>query len=168
MTQEDDNEICGGPTGPNGDGPPCERTPGWGRDSESGPCIDHVDPDRVRPRKLSVDLQERIATDLENSIPVKHAAPKNGISEDTFYRWVRLGEDQDEGILSEFSERVTRARARGTGQVLRDAITIAKEERDARTLLRAYQEIAGAQDDELEEENGIPLVVPQNAIPNNE
>lgn len=167
MTDEqDDKDICGEPTGEDGNGPPCERNAGWGRDADTGPCIDHVD-DRVRPRKLTVELQERIAADLEEGVPIKHAAPAHGISRDTYHRWVNLGEDQDEGILSDFADRVTRARAHGTGQILRDAVTIAKEERDARTLLRAYQEISGAQDDELDEESGIPLVVPENAIPDN-
>lgn len=163
---EDDEDICGEPTGDDGNGPPCERDPGWGRDEDSGPCVDHID-DRVRPRKLTHELQERIASDLEAGIPVKHAAPAHGISEDTFYRWVNLGEEQDEGLLSEFSERTTRARAHGTGQILRDAVTIAREERDARTLLKAYSKIEGAQEDEDLEESGIPLVVPENAMPDN-
>lgn len=160
-----DDEICGEPTGEDGNGPPCQRTAGWGRDEDGGPCVDHIN-DRVRPRKLTHELQERLAGDLEAGIPVKHAAPKNGISTDTYYRWVDLGKEQDEGLLSDFSDRVTRAQAHGTGQILQDAVTIAREERDARTLLRAYTEIVGAQEDSLgDTEEAIPLVVPENAIP---
>lgn len=160
---EDEEDICGEPTG---DGTPCERDPGWGRDADSGPCCDHID-DQVRPRKLTHELQERLAADLESGIPIKHAAPANGISKNTYHRWVNLGEEQDEGVLRDFRDRVTRARAHGTGQILRDAVTIAREERDARTLLKAYAQISGAQDDETDEESGIPLVVPENAMPDN-
>lgn len=155
MTNED-RELCGEECA---DGTPCENY------ADSCPWHGSDDPPEAgRPSKLTRELQERLAGDLEAGVPVKHAAPANGISEDTFYRWVRLGDDQDEGVFSEFSERVTRARAHGTGSILRDAVTIAREERDPRALLKAYAQIEGGKGDGGEDLAGLNLVVPEVAV----
>lgn len=155
------DDICGSTD--TTDGSPCQRSAGWGRDEDDGPCVDH-ETDEVRPRKLTKELQERIASDLEAGIPVKHAAPANGITENTYYRWVRLGEEADEGVLSQFSQRVTRACEHGKGSILRDAVTIAREERDPRALLKAYAQIEGGSAAGDEDLAGLNLVVPEIAV----
>lgn len=151
-------------------GEPCKRPAGWGRDGDSGPCVTHHETANTssgrpasRPSKLTHDRQERIAADLEAGIPVTHAAPANGITETTFYEWVNRGEQQEEGLYADFSERVTRARAHGKGDLLRSAIEIARESDDPRTLLRAYQEITGGERAHEGDDTGggLQLVVPE-------
>lgn len=154
------NDYCGSTNTTTGK--PCRRPAGWGTDSDEGFCREHQD-DQLHPRKLSYELQERLASDLEDGIPVKYAAPANGISPDTYHRWVREGRPQDEGPLSDFSERVTRARATGKASILRDAVTIAREEGDSRALLNALAEIEGGETDVDEDTGGVMLVVPESA-----
>lgn len=154
-----DRPRCSGTTT---DGTRCENY----ADSCPWHNVEGEKPKNGRNTKLSHELQERLATDLEAGVPVCHAAPKNGISEDTYYRWLRRGEEQDEGLFSDFSERVSRAEAHGKASLISDAIRIARKKDDARALLKAYQHITnGEKAHEEEEEQGIPLVVPDNAIP---
>lgn len=151
------DDICGEPTGA---GEPCKRSAGWGRDADEGPCADHMG-DGVQPRKLSYELQERIASDLERGVSFKNACEANGISEDTGHRWRRLGEEQDEGALSEFSERVTRARGAGKRTIAQSIVDIARENDDSRTLLKYLQYIEGGEQSQDEELAGLNLVVPE-------
>lgn len=156
-----DDDICGEPTGENGDGPPCQLTAGWGRDADHGPCRNHED-DEVRPRKLSHDRQENIALALEAGVSFKAACEANGIGEDTGHRWLRLGEDQDEGSLSEFYERITRARGVGKQDLSNSIVRIAKDNGDARTLLKYLQHIEGGEAGQEDEAlAGLNLVVPE-------
>lgn len=158
----DENNICGSSDTTSGE--PCKRPAGWGTDDDTGFCREHQD-DQLHPRKLSYDLQERIASDLEAGIPVRYAAPKNGISEDTYYRWVKAGEKQDEGPLSEFYERVTRAQPTGKASILQDAVSFAREKKDPNAMLKALAEIEGGEEAH-DDSGGINLVVPENAMPN--
>lgn len=122
------------------DGSLCQRDAGAGRDEGTGPCWEHED-DIPRPRKLTHELQERIAHDLEDGAPAKLAAESNGISPDTYYRWIRQGEDADEGVVSDFADRVKRAEAYGKSSLLTDAIDIGRDKEDGRLLLQAFQQI---------------------------
>lgn len=162
MTDDTNDDICGSTDTESDE--PCQLGAGWGTDNDDGPCRHHVD-DRVRPRKLTHELQERIASDLEAGVPVKHAAPANGIGESTYYEWVQLGEEYEDGVLSDFAERVTRAKSHGLGSMVRDVVSIARDKDDARTLLKAYQQMVDGEKAHEDEDNVVPLVVPENAIP---
>lgn len=151
-----DDDICGEPTL---EGEPCQRPAGWGRDEEGGPCQEH-ESDTPHPRKLSHTRQERIAADLESGISFKHACEANGISKDTGHRWLRLGEEQDEGPLSDFYDRVTRARGAGKRDLARSIVEIAKENNDPNALLRYLQEIEGGEQSQEDDLAGLNLVVP--------
>jgi len=161
MTDED---ICGVTTG---DGSPCQNpagdngfchipshNPGDGNDNPAG-----------RDTELTHEIQERIAASLEAGVPVKHAAPMHGIGESTFYDWMRRGEKQDEGIFSEFSERVSRAREQGKADLISDAVRAAKENNDPHALLKIYETIENGESAHDDEETGIPFVVPESARP---
>ncbi|WP_227357389.1 hypothetical protein [Haladaptatus salinisoli] len=153
-----DDESCGAETDA---GTPCQLD----ATRDDGRCHHHTDEDEKkagRPTKLTYERQERIAAALEAGVPVKHAAPANGITEDTFYRWARRGEEQEEGEFSEFSERVTRARGVGKADLSRHVVEIAKEKGDARTLLRYLQYIDGGEETQDDENHaGLNLVVPE-------
>lgn len=153
------DDICGEPTG-DGDGEPCQLPAGWGRDESTGPCSNHVD-DTPRPRKLSYERQERIAQALEAGNSFKVACEANGISKDTGHRWLRLGEDEDEGALSDFYDRITRARGMGKAELESSIVEIAKETNDARALLKYLQHIKGGEDGDGEDLAGLNLVVPE-------
>jgi len=137
------DDICGVTCG---DGTPCQNPAG-----ENGFCwLPSHNPDideddgRGRPEKLTHERQEAIAADLEAGIPVKHAAPMNGIRKQTFYNWIERGEEQDEGVYADFFDRVTRAREQGKGGILRKAIDASEgklENAEPRTLLKIYKEI---------------------------
>lgn len=74
---------------------------------------------------------------------------------------MRKGENQDDGEFHQFRQRVTRARGHGKAELSRSIIEIAKERKDAATLLRYLQYIeageASQPDDVLA---GLNLVVP--------
>jgi len=163
MTEE---EICGVSTG---DGTPCQNPAGdngFCHIPSHNPGDDNENP-AGRDTKLSHELQERIAASLEAGVPVKHAAPMHGISEQTFYDWMKRGEDEENTIFSDFSERVSRAREQGKGSLISDAVKAAKKKEDAHALLKIYETITdgeAAHDDE----GGIPFVVPESARPDKE
>jgi hypothetical protein len=156
----DEQDICGEPTGEAGTGPPCKRPAGWGREGGHGPCADH-ETDEVRPRKLTHTRQENIAQALEAGVSFKAACEASGLTEETGHRWLRLAEEQDEGVLSEFSERITRARGQGKFELANSIVEIAKETNDAGTLLRYLQHVEGGEAGQDDEDlAGLNLVVP--------
>lgn len=79
-----------------------------------------------RPSKLTPEIQKAICKALELSVPEKHAAQANGISESTFHDWMKKGADGIEPYAA-FREAVeqstsqavinltVRALARGNG-----------------------------------------------------
>lgn len=155
------DENCGHPT-QNGDGPPCQNPP-----SESdGRCWLHTDlsePEDVgRPTKLDHQRQEIIAQAIEQGHSFRSACEQAGITKSTGHRWMKVGEDHDEGIFSDFHDRITRARGVGKSEIERSIVDICKDRKDAATLLRYLKHIEGghaaAEDDELA---GINLIVPE-------
>lgn len=128
--------VCGSTE--TGTGEPCRRDPGWGTDRDHGPCADHSEDTESnvgRDRKLTKQHQEQIAEMLENGHSVSAACRCNGIGQSTFYEWLDKADQQDEGIYREFADRVARARGTGERELVDELLEMAREERDARTLL---------------------------------
>ena len=90
---------------------------------------------RGRTSKLTKQRQESIALMLEDGHSIAATCRCNDITQRTFYDWLEKGSDQDEGIYSQFSQRVARARGHGERRLTDDLLRIAREERDTKALL---------------------------------
>lgn len=144
-----DDDICGANTS---NDQPCQNPAG-----DNGRCWipSHNDPDAENPQgrdpKLTKQRQEQIADMLENGHSVAAACRCNEIGQSTFYEWLEKGDQQDEGIYADFAERVARARGVGERKLVDELLEMAREERDARTILSVlknrYSESWGESDD---------------------
>jgi len=150
MTDED---ICGSTQTRSGE--PCQRDAGWGTDRDHGPCRTHAEdgePHPGRDPKLTRERQESIAQMLENGHSVAAACRCHGIGQSTFYEWLDKAEQQEEGIFSDFSDRVARARGAGERKLVDELLEMAREDGDARTILSVlknrYPESWGESDDD--------------------
>jgi transposase-like protein len=98
---------------------------------------------------------------LEKGHSVAAACRCNGIGQSTFYDWLDRGDDQEEGIYADFSERVARARGVGERQLVDELLEMAREEHDARTILSVlknrYPESWGDSDDDDAAEERIEV-----------
>jgi transposase-like protein len=132
-----DDNICGYEDTTTGQ--PCQRPAGWGTDRDHGYCSDHADdvdgPPAHRRSKLTAQRQESIAQMIENGHSIKAACRCNGISHQTFYEWLERGDEQDEGIFSDFSDRIARARGAGEQQLVDELLQMAREKGDTKTML---------------------------------
>lgn len=63
----------------------------------------------VRPTKLTPRLQAKICDAIRVGCYVETAAAYCGISKDTFYRWLRKGNEEEEGIYRDFVDAVEKA-----------------------------------------------------------
>ncbi|UIO98887.1 helix-hairpin-helix domain-containing protein [Halobaculum sp. CBA1158] len=88
-----------------------------------------------RPSKLNVQRQEAIASMIEDGQSIRAACRCNGISHETFYDWLRKGDEQEEGVYADFADRIARARGAGESRLVDDIIETAREKGDTRTLL---------------------------------
>lgn len=85
-------------------GHPCKN------DADSCPWHDTDDPPETgRPSKLTKDRQERIATAIEEGMPLVAACRLNSITYQTHQNWMDKGEEQEEDIYAEYFERLARA-----------------------------------------------------------
>lgn len=121
-------------------GEPCKRTAGWGRDVDEGYCKDHADDDdggdsAHRPTKLSHARQESIATMIEQGHSINASCRSNGIHRESFYNWMRKGEEQEEGEYADFFDRLTRALGEGERMYENLLLEIARENEDAATVM---------------------------------
>lgn len=159
MTEED-RPLCGAETN---DGTPCKHS----ASRDDGRCHIHTDIDDGsgspgRPTKLTHQRQENIAQALEAGVGFKASCEAAGIDPSTGRRWLNIGEEQDEGIFSEFHTRITRARGVGKLDLSESIVQIAKERGDAGTLLRYLQHIEGGElsQEDKDELAGLNLIVP--------
>lgn len=112
------DDICGEPTA---DDTPCERPEGFGRDADSGPCMDHI---KNRPvlRKFTPERRERIIGAASSGAFKKHVAQLAEIKHDTLNRWLDMGEaDAENGLdtdLAQFYREWQRARGAGAIRTL--------------------------------------------------
>ena len=118
-------------------GHPCQRPAGWGRDQPSGYCKEHAtdEPMAGRNTVLNKQMQESIASDLEAGHSLTSTCRTHGIGVSTFYDWLDRGANQDQGVFSEFSDRVARARGVGEQHLVDELLEMAREQRDTRTIL---------------------------------
>lgn len=113
----EDEDICGEPCKTGGAcSNPAVNPDGSCWIPSHGPTeTDREDPGR--PCKLTPELQEAICADLAEGYPITVASETNGISEDTYHRWRKIGrskkEADEQGPFREFFERTTRARREG-------------------------------------------------------
>lgn len=79
----------------------------------------------ARPTKLTPEVLTTLVCALSEGATVEHACDYAGINPDTFYTWLKRGQEGAEGdeAFSEFSDTITRARGRG---VVTDLATITK------------------------------------------
>ena len=126
------DDICGDETG---DGGKCQLP----ASREDGRCHHHTEIDETdgmgRDPKLTHERQESIAQMLEDSHSIAAVCRCNGISRSTFYEWLKKGDQQEEGIYSDFSDRVARARGAGERQLVDEVLEQAREMGDTRTIL---------------------------------
>lgn len=167
----DNNDICGEPTG---EGEPCQRTAGWGRDADHGPCIDHSDDDgstgRTALLKEDESIIEVMAGELQNGATVLEACAEARISGKQYRDWKRRGEADDaDEVFREFRRETMRARRVAARHDRSDVKEEAKATGDTRTLYKLHHDQYGDTYDEEggdgEAADGIPLVVPDNAHP---
>lgn len=62
--------------------------------------------------KLTPQLQEQIGNNITLGMPLKFAAEAAGITEVTFYNWLKRGEAESKGRFYEFAEHVKACKAK--------------------------------------------------------
>lgn len=114
------DDTCGEPTA---DGTPCQRTAGFGRDVDEGPCYDHVE-NRPVLRKFTPKRRERIIGAASSGAFKKHIAQMAEIKPETLTRWLNMGEaDETNGLdtdLAAFYREWQRARGAGVLRTLQN------------------------------------------------
>lgn len=124
------DDICGADCV---DGSACQHPAG------SCPVPSHSDPDAENPHgrdpKLTRERQEQLAADIEGGASITASCRRAGISKVTFYNWMEIGEEQEEGIYSDFFNRLVRARGEGEEHYRRVAFDMAREEGDTATVM---------------------------------
>lgn len=65
-----------------------------------------------RPTKLTPELRDSIVSAIEDGNVVETACEAYGVSEDSFYEWMRRGKEEPGTAFSEFSDSVMKARGR--------------------------------------------------------
>lgn len=170
-----DDDICGSTDTHSGE--PCQRDAGWGRDADSGPCVDHVDDDRSTGNRTELEkdgsITDLVAGELQNGATVPEACAEAGISTSAYHRYRDRGDpntnDDPDPVFREFWEETTRARRIGAKRDRERLKDLIAEEGDTRTWYKLHHDQYG---DSYEEEGGdgdaaegIPLVVPDSARP---
>ena len=167
-----DDEICGSTDTHSEE--PCQRTAGWGRDADSGPCIDHADDaggtGRRSELEQSPEIVDLVAGELSNGATVPEACAEAGISTSAYHEWRRKGEADDAPeVFVEFLEQTTRARRIGAKRDRERLKDLIAEEGDTRTWYKLHHDQYGDSYDEEggdgDATDGIPLVVPDSARP---
>lgn len=131
----EDRETCGYEDTHSGE--PC----GNSASEPDGYCHMHTEVGEQRGhRKLSHDRQERIATALEEGVPLVAACRLNGITHDTHRNWMQLGEEQEEGPYAEYFGRLTRALGHDQREKTQLMWQAAKENGDTATMLTVLKQ----------------------------
>lgn len=160
-----DDDICGAEKT---NGEVCTFSP----KHSDGKCGHHTDTDENEPQgrdsKLTKQREEQIAQAIEQGKSMTIAARKAGVSRNAVYSWIEKGEDQDEGIYSDFHDRIRRARGEGEDFYLSLALEMAKENGDHRfiaSLMKQRYPDSWAEDDDSPgvDTDAIVINVPEDA-----
>jgi len=169
MTEDD---ICGSTD--THDSEPCQRTAGWGRDADSGPCVDHADAaggtGRVCELKRNESIIDLVAGELQNGATVPEACAEARISEDQYYDWRRRAQaDDSDEVFSKFYKETERARRVDSKSKRERLWEEAVKQGDLRTAYKLYHDqhgdAFGEESSGEDDAEGIPLVVPDSARP---
>lgn len=162
------DDRCGSTDTSSGD--PCQRPAGWGTDLDHGPCSTHRGPGR--PTKLTKDRQERIATEIESGTPLVAACRLNEITHQTHKNWYDRGKREaardEDNIYTEYFGRLARALGHDESKKSAQMWEAAVEANDVpsmQTVLKQRYPETWQDQDLGEAQGGIPLVVPENALP---
>lgn len=102
-------------------------------------CKDDDAPGPGRPTKLSHQVQEAIAADIEQGRSMRSAARKQDLTPQTIMNWMQRGEaDKEEGKENEYTQffdRITRAKGYGEEWYMQTIIELAEENEDHRFLM---------------------------------
>lgn len=125
------DELCGAETTKGGT---CQN------DAESCPWHNTENPpDNGRDSKLSYEIQEAIATDIQQGRSMRSAARKQGITPQTVMNWMQKGESHLEAgktnEYTDFFERITRAKGYGEEWYMQTIMELAEENEDHRFLM---------------------------------
>lgn len=169
-----DRDICGSTE--TADGEPCGNTPS----EDDGLCWIHssnTDSDPGRKNKLEEDpsIAEIVAGCLQNGDTVPEACAEAHISVSAYHRYLERGkrhfDDGVESVFRIFWEQATHARRVGSKNDRSMLKEKCMQTGDTKTLYRLHHDQYG---DTYDEEGGdgtdvtgIPLVVPDNAMPDN-
>lgn len=66
----------------------------------------------MRKTKLTPDIQKKIGDNITLGMPLKFAAEAAGITEVTFYNWLKRGENESKGKFFEFAEHIKACKAK--------------------------------------------------------
>ena len=96
--------------------------------------------------KLTPQLQEQIGNNITLGMPLKYAAESVGITEVTFYNWLKRGETESKGQFYEFAEHVKACKAKAVQlhlKLITKAATEGTWQASAWILERRYPEEFG-------------------------
>lgn len=99
--------------------------------------------------KLTPQLQEQIGNNITLGMPLKFAAEAAGITEVTFYNWLKRGEAESKGQFYEFAEHVKACKAKAVQlhlKLITKAATDGSWQASAWILERRYPEEFGRKD----------------------
>jgi hypothetical protein len=153
------------------DGDPCTFTAKYpdgkcGHHTEADEPIDTGQDGPGRPTKLTKERQERIATAIEEGVPLVAACRLNDITHQTHSNWMERGEDQDEGIYAEYFGRLTRALGHDQSEKTKKLWDAAEKANDTGTMLtilkQRYPETWA--DTDIGEAGGVRQQIPDELV----
>lgn len=99
--------------------------------------------------KLTPDIQKKIGDNITLGMPLKFAAEATGITEVTFYNWLKRGENESKGKFFEFAEHIKACKAKAVQlhlKLITKAATDGNWQASAWILERRHPEEFGRKD----------------------
>ena len=123
----------------------------------------------MRKTKLTPDIQKKIGDNITLGMPIKFAAEAAGITEQTFYNWLKRGENESKGKFFEFAEHIKACKAKAVQLHLKLITKAASEgtwQASAWLLERRYPEEFGKRDrlkldGKMEHSSGVVIYIPE-------
>lgn len=119
--------------------------------------------------KLTPQLQEQIGNNITLGMPLKFAAEAAGITEVTFYNWIKRGENESKGKFFEFAEHIKTCKAKAVQlhlKLITKAATDGSWQASAWILERRHPEEFGKRDrleldGKMEHSGGVVIYIPE-------